>query len=62
MEAELIIDGNPGDKTTVLYVSGAGDWQAEYNHAAVPAKFGIDGCLEIILPKASCGTLKLTRR
>ncbi len=62
LEAELVIDGDPGDKTTILYVSGAGNWQAEYNHAAVPANFGIDGCLEITLPKASRGTLKLTRR
>ena len=61
-EAELAIEGNIGDKTTVLYVAGSGDWCAEYNGAAVDCQVGVEGCLEITLPKNSSGKLVIKRK
>ena len=59
--ADLIIDGNAGDFCTVLYVAGSGNWQAYYNGEAVECVMGLEGCLEITLPKASSGKLEIKR-
>ncbi len=61
-EADLVISGDHGDKTTVLYVAGAGEWDALYNNKNVPVKMVIDGCLEITLEKAASGKLEIKRR
>lgn len=61
-EADLVISGNPGDKTTVLYVAGSGEWEAFYNGKSVPAAMIIEGCLEITLEKASSGKLEIKRK
>jgi len=61
-EADLAIEGSSGDKTTVLYVAGAGDWCAEYNGQMVDCVMGVEGCLEITLPKASSGKLIIKRK
>ncbi|MBO5723177.1 MAG: hypothetical protein J6S19_08685 [Lentisphaeria bacterium] len=59
--AELVISGNAGDLTTVLYVAGEGDFKAFYNGSAVDCQVGVPGCLEITLPKASNGTLEIKK-
>lgn len=61
-EAELKIAGNSEDMTTVLYVAGDGEWQAEYNGKSVECVVGVPGCLEIALPKNSSGKLVITRK
>ena len=61
-EAELKINGNTGDLTTVLYVAGDGEWQAEYNGKTVECAVGVAGCLEISLPKNSSGKLVIYRK
>ena len=61
-EAELSIEGNAADQTTLLYVAGSGDWCAEYNGQAVDCVMGVEGCLEITLPKASSGKLVIKRK
>lgn len=60
-EAELVISGNTGDLTTLLYVAGDGSWSASYNGVEVPCTEGITGCLEIELPKNSSGKLVIKR-
>ena len=59
--AELLIEGEKNDFCTVLYTAGDGEWSAEYNGIAVPCVSEFPGCLEITLPKASKGLLKLKR-
>ena len=61
-EAELVIGGNHGNKTTVLYVAGSGEWSAEYNNSPVPVKMVVEGCLEITLDKNSSGKLIIKRK
>ena len=61
-EADLVISGDHGDKTTVLYVAGAGEWQVSYNGKTVPANMVIEGCLEITLEKATSGKLEIKRK
>ena len=60
-EAELVIDGNAGEFCTVLYVAGSGSWQALYNGQAVECAMGLEGCLEITLPKSTSGKLEIKR-
>ena len=62
LTAEVSIEGNAGEKSTLLYVAGAGEWQAFYNNEPVECSFGIPGCLEIVLPKNSQGTLSIRRK
>jgi hypothetical protein len=60
-EAELLIDGNAGEFCTVLYVAGSGSWQAFYNGQAVECAMGVEGWVEITLPKATGGKLEIKR-
>ena len=57
--AEVLIGGAKGDFTTLLYVAGRGKWQAIYNNTPVPCSMGVEGCLEITLPKDSSGIVEI---
>ena len=58
-QAQLVINGDAGEYTTLLYTSGSKTLSARFNGAAVPAHCGFPGCWEIALPKAASGTLEL---
>ncbi len=60
--AQLVIGGNSGDKTTLLYTAGDGEWQAFYNNEAIPTTMVIAGCLEMTLSKNSSGKLEIKRK
>ena len=59
---QLVIGGNSGDKTTLLYTAGDGEWQAFYNNEAIPTTMVVAGCLEMTLPKNSSGKLEIKRK
>ena len=61
--AVLEIGGRADDRTTLLYVGRGGKrYQAFYNGVPAPCSSGLGDCLEITLPKRSCGTLKVVSR
>ena len=57
--AELLIEGDPGESTAILYVNGADRCEARFNGQSVPVSGGFPGCWEATLPQASSGTLEL---
>lgn len=62
VRVQLAISGNAGDLSTLLFVSGGGEWEVCYNGKPVPVVTGLDTTLEITLPKATEGELLICRK
>ena len=57
--ADLLIEGDEGEQTTILYVNGANKSQASFNGKTVPCSTVFPGCCEVVLPKNSAGILEI---
>ena len=57
--AKLLIEGDAGESTAILYVNGSDRCEARFNGQSVPVSDGFPGCWEATLPQASSGTLEL---
>lgn len=59
--ADIEIDGPAGETSTLVAVIGGGSWRAEFSGKPLPVRDRFPGTVEIDLPRASAGSLRLHR-
>lgn len=50
-----------GETSTLVAVTGGGSWRAEFSGKPLPVRDRFPGTVEIDLPRASAGSLRLHR-
>ncbi len=61
IQADLVIDGPPAERSSLIAVTGPGEWRAGYRGAALPVRRRCAGTIEVDLPRSTSGRLELER-